>query len=126
MVLFACIDMVIDQRNFFSIVRSWFGHKTLLKCGVIHRANTKPRFKWVRKSAIIFREDIFRSSNTSILTIEPANNTDFGEYICEARTKMAVVKQTFRVVKIGKAFILYLTFPAQLCLKKKPEKHTLN
>ncbi len=91
-----------DKSKDWKIIRSWFGQKLRLKCDVIHHNNIRPLFKWYRKSLTGNTvENLFAPNNTKILIIEKINNTDFGDYTCEARTRMVKVKQKFKVYKLG-------------------------
>ena len=99
------VDLVRgDKSKDSKIIRSWSGQKLRLKCDVIHHRNTKPFFKWYRKPFTEnANQNLFAPNNTKILIIEKVNTTDFGEYTCEAKTRMVKVKQKFKVDKLGYA-----------------------
>ena len=91
-----------DQVEKLKVIKTWFGQKLNLKCDVIHSKNTEPVFKWYKKSLTKSTfEDLFAPNNSNALIIEKVNQTDFGEYSCEARTRMAHVVQRFNVTKLG-------------------------
>lgn len=103
--------MIAGDAKVLKTVRSLMGHKTSLKCRVHHRAESAPNFKWYKKSTNeIITEGIITTVNTSTLTFEHVNATDFGEYICEAATKMVSVKQNFLVVKLGNCFNFFSNY----------------
>lgn len=90
-----------DKRKDSRIIRSWFGQKLQLECDVMY-TNIKPSFEWSRKSLTgNTQQGLSVPNNTKILTIEKVNTTDFGEYICVAKSPMERVRQKFRVHKLG-------------------------
>ncbi|XP_028401212.1 uncharacterized protein LOC114524264 [Dendronephthya gigantea] len=104
-VLLKVVDMVLsDEGKKMKVIKSWFGQRLNLKCDVIHHKNTKPLFKWYKKSLTgsTFRE-LLVPKNRSTLNFESVNQTNFGEYRCEARTKLTSVAQRFKVSKLGYA-----------------------
>ena len=98
------VDLVRgDKSKDSKIIRSWLGQKVCLECDVIHHPHIKPFFKWYRKSfSENANQNLFAPNNTNILIIEKINTTDFGEYTCEAKTRMVKVKQKFKVDKLGR------------------------
>jgi hypothetical protein len=89
-----------DKSKDSKIIRSWIGQKLILKCDVKHGNNIRPLFKWYRRSGNTV-ENLFAPNNTRIMIIKKVNTTHFGEYTCEARTRMVTVSQKFRVGKLG-------------------------
>ena len=102
-VFFGVSDLVRgDKRKDSKVIRSWSGQRLRLRCDVVHRHSIKPLFKWYRKPFTTNTiQDLFAPNNTKILIIEKINTTDFGEYYCEAKTRMVKVKQKFQVDKLG-------------------------
>lgn len=97
------VDMIRgDKSKDSKIIRSWIGQKLILKCDVKHGNNIRPLFKWYRRSGNTV-ENLFAPNNTRIMIIKKVNTTHFGEYTCEARTRMVTVSQKFRVGKLGYA-----------------------
>lgn len=93
--------MVLDEKKTDSVVESWVGKPTVLKCAILRNRILKTSYKW---QVVSEEKDITRNitsgGNKTFYTFIPQSDKDFGRYRCTISTAATSVKHEILVQQI--------------------------
>jgi len=103
---------VINRTASSLRVAAWEGYNATLKC--IADGNPEPKYKWRNASGVIAESEV-----DGTLLIRPMDNSAFGDYTCQATNSRGMDSHTVTLIKVGKAFLLFLMILSAInvCIK---------